>query len=172
MGDRKARLAALAAKAGRIKPVASEEPALDEDTVGAAAEESSSSNKRAISFRNYAPNDDSLDPMMEGKSPPKRSKTTKNNKPGASEGQPASSSSALEEALQEARQEASTANNYENEEISTMAPKKINWDLKRNIEDKIAKLERRTQKAIVELLKARLEKEASEEVKGEDSDLD
>jgi coiled-coil domain-containing protein 12 len=163
MGDRKARLAALAAKAGRAKPVAAEEPSPPENNN--AEDEGSSSSKRAISFRNYAPNDDSLDPT-EGESQPKRSKTT------ASQGQPpSSSSSALEEALQEARQEVSTSNNHQNEEISAMTPKKINWDLKRNIEDKIAKLERRTQKAIVELLKARLEKEASEQANS-DSDLD
>ena len=65
-----------------------------------------------------------------------------------------------------------TNNNNEEDNITAMAPKKINWDLKRDIQDKIAKLERRTQKAIVELLKERLEKEASEQVSGDDDDDD
>jgi len=33
-----------------------------------------------------------------------------------------------------------------------MAPKKANWDLKREIEPRLAKLERRTQRALVEIM--------------------
>lgn len=33
-----------------------------------------------------------------------------------------------------------------------MAPKKANWDLKRDIEKKLDKLERRTQRAILEIM--------------------
>jgi coiled-coil domain-containing protein 12 len=33
-----------------------------------------------------------------------------------------------------------------------MAPKKANWDLKREIEPRLAKLERRTQRALVEIV--------------------
>jgi coiled-coil domain-containing protein 12 len=33
-----------------------------------------------------------------------------------------------------------------------MAPKKANWDLKRDIEPRLAKLERRTQRALVEIM--------------------
>ena len=46
----------------------------------------------------------------------------------------------------------------------------VNWDLKRDISDKIEKLERRTQKAIVEMLKERLELEAVKAVDDEDDD--
>jgi coiled-coil domain-containing protein 12 len=53
-----------------------------------------------------------------------------------------------------------------------MAPKKINWDLKRDIQPKLAKLEKRTQKAIVEMLKKRLELEASQAADDDDDDDD
>lgn len=33
-----------------------------------------------------------------------------------------------------------------------VAPKKANWDLRRDVEDKLARLERRTQRAMVELM--------------------
>jgi cwf18 pre-mRNA splicing factor len=44
-----------------------------------------------------------------------------------------------------------------------MTPKKINADLKRKIQPQLDKLLHRTQKAIVALLKERLEKEAAAE---------
>jgi cwf18 pre-mRNA splicing factor len=49
--------------------------------------------------------------------------------------------------------------------------KKINWDLKRGIQSKLDKLEKRTQKAIVSLLKERLEQDAAETGDG-NGDLD
>lgn len=33
-----------------------------------------------------------------------------------------------------------------------MAPKKANWDLKRDLEPRLAKLERRTQRALLQML--------------------
>ena len=36
--------------------------------------------------------------------------------------------------------------------LANLAPRKIDWDLKRDIAKKLEKLERRTQKAIVEIL--------------------
>ena len=33
-----------------------------------------------------------------------------------------------------------------------LAPKKPNWDLKRDVEKKLAKLEKRTKKAVIEIL--------------------
>lgn len=43
-----------------------------------------------------------------------------------------------------------------------MAPRKANWDLKRDVAKKVEKLNRMTQKAIVELLREKLAKEAEE----------
>jgi coiled-coil domain-containing protein 12 len=158
MGDRKARLAALTAKAGRSKPVPAEEEPADND------DHQEEETKKTISFRNYAPTDNYLD-KEEGaeESSSKRQRLDETKPP----------SSALEEALLEAKQEITTVSNNKNSvEVSAMAPKKINWDLKRDVRDKLAKLERRTQKAIVELLKERLEHEAAEQANSDDSDLD
>ena len=41
-------------------------------------------------------------------------------------------------------------------DLSTLAPKKSDWDLKRDVSKKMDKLERRTQKAIVHLIRDRL----------------
>ena len=41
-------------------------------------------------------------------------------------------------------------------DLSTLAPKKTDWDLKRDVSRKMDKLERRTQKAIVHLIRDRL----------------
>ncbi|RKP06451.1 mRNA splicing factor [Thamnocephalis sphaerospora] len=42
-------------------------------------------------------------------------------------------------------------------DLFTLAPKKANWDLKRDVEKKLARLERRTQASIVELIRQRLQ---------------
>jgi hypothetical protein len=41
---------------------------------------------------------------------------------------------------------------------------KVNWDLKRDVQSKLLKLERRTQKILVELLREKLERDASKEL--------
>ena len=56
--------------------------------------------------------------------------------------------------------------------MTPVSTKKVNWDLKRDVRHKMDKLERRTQREIVELLRERLEREAAEGGGGEDSDLD
>jgi coiled-coil domain-containing protein 12 len=40
-----------------------------------------------------------------------------------------------------------------------LAPKKANWDLRRDVEKRLEKLERRTQKAILETIRQRLTSE-------------
>jgi len=169
MGDRKARLAALAAKAGRTKKS-------DETPNGGESdhqEASEGARPQSFVFRNYAPTDKALGESVQngeedGDLPPKRQRVEEDDKPK-------SSASALQDALLEAKQEialsAGTAGKSANAEESAAAPKKINWDLKRGIQDKLDKLEKRTQKAIVEMLKERLEKEAMEQASS-DSDLD
>ena len=167
MGDRKVRLAALAAKAGRTKKAPDSLPPENDEDSGA-------SKPQSVSFRNYAPTDNNLEKVDSDETAAKRQKLET----------PMSSSSrskaALESALMEAKDEASRANARAGGSIVTpgvpnvnsMAPKKINWDLKRDIQSKLSKLEKRTQKAIVEMLKERLEKEAAEQVKSDESDLD
>lgn len=143
MSDRKARLAALAAKAGRSKKVDDDNKTPEESTEAAVT----------VSFRNYAPNDESLvqqkQQQMEDEEPaPKRTKTEEK--------------SALEQAVEQAQREASMT--VLAEDVTRMGPKKVNADLKRDIQDKLDKLERRTQRAIVSLLKERLEQEAAQDV--------
>ncbi|RWS26947.1 coiled-coil domain-containing protein 12-like protein [Leptotrombidium deliense] len=41
-------------------------------------------------------------------------------------------------------------------ELSNLAPRKVDWDLKRNIAKKLEKLDKRTQRAIAELIRERL----------------
>ena len=42
------------------------------------------------------------------------------------------------------------------QDIHNLAPRKPDWDLKRDVDKKLEKLERRTQKAIAELIRDRL----------------
>ncbi|CAI5448692.1 unnamed protein product [Caenorhabditis angaria] len=44
----------------------------------------------------------------------------------------------------------------ESVDLAMLAPRKIDWDLKRDIEKKLAKLERKTQQAIVTIIRNRL----------------
>lgn len=44
----------------------------------------------------------------------------------------------------------------QDEEELNIAPKKANWDLKRDVEKKLEKLNRRTQRAIVEIIRERM----------------
>ncbi|KAG7374238.1 cwf18 pre-mRNA splicing factor [Nitzschia inconspicua] len=167
--DRKARISALATRAGRIKA-----PPTDESQEGNTAGDHS--NKKAITFRNYAPTDKSLENtepsgVKSGEDPPpnKRPRVDGNEVAAAP-----SSNFMLQEALREAQKDAkggSSAIALESSGVANAAPKKINWDLKRDIEPKLAKLEKRTQKAIVEMLKCRLELEASQ-TSDEDNDDD
>lgn len=41
-------------------------------------------------------------------------------------------------------------------DLSNLAPRKPDWDLKRDIEQKLTKLERRTQRAIAQIIRNRL----------------
>lgn len=45
----------------------------------------------------------------------------------------------------------------QDEDELNIAPRKVNWDLKRDIEEKLRKLDRRTQRAIVEIIRERME---------------
>mmetsp|Transcript_57945 Transcript_57945/g.172934 ORF Transcript_57945/g.172934 Transcript_57945/m.172934 type:complete len:206 (-) Transcript_57945:107-724(-) len=139
--------------------------------------------KPALRFRNYAPRDESL--VEDGeKSSSRRAKRKRDAEQKAAEGRELSSGAAptertpLERALLQAKLDARASSaravaavgggGGSGEDLVAMAPKKVNWDLKRDVKGKIDKLERRTQRAIVELLRERLEREASEG--GEDDD--
>jgi coiled-coil domain-containing protein 12 len=132
MSDRKARLAALAAKAGRIKSDSSEAPAetaIEQQQPAEVVKDSAVVERASKRSRSEATDEDETRP------------------------------NALEVALAKARTDSATAADS-SDRLAAAAPRKINWDLKRDIQPKLDKLERKTQKAIVELLKARLEQQA------------
>lgn len=47
------------------------------------------------------------------------------------------------------------------DEQRNIVPKKVNWDLKEQVSEKIEKLKRRTQRSIVEILREKLDNEES-----------
>jgi coiled-coil domain-containing protein 12 len=190
--DRKARLEALAARAGRTKAT----PPLDNEKQSSEAGDDHSNydmageiqKKKSISFRNYAPTDKSLEQQTVSNSEDNFDATKKDHKqplnkkrPRSEENQesdsvphapPPSSKSMLQNALREAQRETSIAVSTEPSTVANIAPKKINWDLKRDIQSKLAKLEKRTQKAVVDMLKKRLEMEAAQAAGDDDDDDD
>jgi hypothetical protein len=103
MADRKVRLAALAAKAGRSKKAADEV----EENDNAHAEEPT----RAVSFRNYAPIDERLEPDGDHEEPSSK-------RPRKEEAK-----SALQKALEKAEREIATI--VVDGDVTTMGPKKI-----------------------------------------------
>ena len=166
MADRKARQPALAAKAGRTTTESNTNSNNDGND-----QQVTDTTKPTIQFRNYVPKDQTLDASTtqlvdDAKPQSKKQKTEE------------SSKSALEIALAKTSRESREAagQNVGSGGWSSVIPvttKKVNWDLKRDIQSKMDKLERRTQRAIVDLLRERLEKEAAEGGNDdEDSDLD
>lgn len=188
MSDRQARLAALAAKAGRIPQ---QQPAdqgnehnennIDEGNSSDGGDDdvpSKPSPTPTLSFRNYVPKDTSLD-ATDDNITNKRQKTSTNSIAVSSTTTSTNTppKSALEIALantdREARMAAgqtvaaTTTNDvgggggWSTVVTPSASTKKVNWDLKRDIQHKMDKLEKRTQRAIVQLLRERLEKEAA-----------
>ncbi|KIH48264.1 Cwf18 pre-mRNA splicing factor, partial [Ancylostoma duodenale] len=62
----------------------------------------------------------------------------------------------VEELVASHLEDANNVKPVETVDLSTLAPKKIDWDLKRDIEKRLQKLERRTQKCIAEMIRQRL----------------
>ncbi|XP_076651587.1 coiled-coil domain-containing protein 12 [Halictus rubicundus] len=85
-------------------------------------------------FRSYKPQDDSL-----------KEKVLDDAKPGN-----------VEAEVQDQLSAANTKVVIEELDISNLAPRKPDWDLKRDVAKKLEKLERRMQKAIAELIRDRL----------------
>ena len=54
------------------------------------------------------------------------------------------------------RRRCGLAANAPPQDLGNLAPKKVDWDLKRDIGPKLEKLERRTQRAIAEMLRDKL----------------
>lgn len=174
--DRKARLAALAARAGRKGRNNDANGDFHDDKSEEFSskphEELEGSKTKTMVFRNYVPNDKSL----ENDSVEPHKKRLKQNEGSQDMDDSLRASSELDIALMQAKTEASAivkdssfpAQHDASAVNLITASKKVNWDLKRDIAKKIHRLERRTQKAVVDLLRSRLEKEAEVE----ENDLD
>lgn len=94
------------------------------------AEKEAEEPKKTLKFRSYMPTDESLKEKRLPKAKP----------------------TSVEELVSE---QVETAKNPDlgDVNLANLAPRKIDWDLKRDISKKLEKLERRTQKAIVEILR-------------------
>uniref|UniRef100_A0A0A9VWF0 Coiled-coil domain-containing protein 12 n=1 Tax=Lygus hesperus TaxID=30085 RepID=A0A0A9VWF0_LYGHE len=68
----------------------------------------------------------------------------------------------VESEIQEQLEAAQTRVVIEELDITTLAPRKPDWDLKRDIAKKLEKLEKRTQRAIAELIRDRLKSEQTD----------
>lgn len=93
--------------------------------------------KKVLKFRNYAPKDEKL----------KEKKVAQTKPIDVSEG--------LSEHLEKAKE----VKGIDEVNLETLAPRKPDWDLKRDVAKKLEKLEKRTQKAVVELIRERLKEE-------------
>lgn len=152
--DRKARLAALRQQATQSKAGAKQQT--DSTAEGGADEPQ-------IRFRNYKPQDSSLNPR-------KRQHVEKGaNDEGAEK---AEEDANVEKPAKNRKVEEQDIITKELKELASdeinIVPKKPNWDLKNQVAAKLDKLKRRTQRAIVDILR---EKVAAEEHE-EDGDLD
>ncbi|BET00420.1 unnamed protein product [Nesidiocoris tenuis] len=68
----------------------------------------------------------------------------------------------VESEIEEQLEAAQTRVVIEELDITTLAPRKPDWDLKRDIAKKLEKLEKRTQRAIAELIRDRLKTEQTD----------
>lgn len=118
-----ARLAAIAAKAWRYKQ--EQQPPVSEANDDGNDDVPSS---KQVVFRNYAPQDVALDHEDVDYEEPNSKRTKVNVK------------SAFDAALEETVLETSDT-------ATSLAPKKVNWDVKRDIQEKMDKLERKTDRS-------------------------
>ncbi|XP_074139207.1 coiled-coil domain-containing protein 12 isoform X1 [Sminthopsis crassicaudata] len=143
---RKERLKALREKTGR-KNKEDEEPKNK-----FLKEEEGGEKHRELKLRNYVPEDEEL----------KKRKVP--------QAKPASVEEKVKDQLEAAKPEPI----IEEVDLANLAPRKPDWDLKRDVAKKLEKLEKRTQRAIAELIRERLRGQEGdlEPAKPEDSDSD
>lgn len=126
---RKERLKALREKSG-LKDREDEEP----PTKKLRKEEEEVGKHRELRLRNYAPEDEDL----------KRRRV------------PQAKPVAVEEKVKEQLEAAKPEPVIEEVGLANLAPRKPDWDLKRDVTEKLKRLERRTERAIAELIRERL----------------
>ncbi|KAI9299992.1 mRNA splicing factor [Cunninghamella echinulata] len=96
-----------------------------------------------LKFRSYTPNDEKLKEHVQTATPDDIVKTIEKEMKDIPD-------AVLKEAAEKEKEEV---------DLFNLAPKKANWDLRRDVEKKLEKLDRRTQKAILELIRQRLKEE-------------
>ncbi|KAL5010999.1 hypothetical protein ScPMuIL_013304 [Solemya velum] len=105
----------------------------DKDAPGDITEEPKESLPKPV-FRSYKPQDESLKEAVLPKIKP----------------------ADVTEKIQSHLEASKTEHVLDEVDLVNLAPRKPDWDLKRDVSKKLAKLERRTQRAIVELIRERL----------------
>ncbi|KAI8380331.1 mRNA splicing factor [Blakeslea trispora] len=111
----------------------------DEASLGRTSEET----EKTLIFRSYTPNDEQLQQFVETATPNDIQSTIETETKDMTK-------ETLAEAAEKQKEEV---------DLFNLAPKKPNWDLKRDVEKKLEKLERRTQRAIYEIIRQNLEKD-------------
>merc|ERR1719203_159035 len=165
--DRQARIVALSSRAEAKRRGENKNTKENEESKNNSQQQHTST----LTFRNHSlsqqqqQHDNNTRESIESNNSKKKQKT----------GEKKNVKSELELALMEAKRQLAMSKNNINSNndnnldklhakaTSAYAPKKVNWDLKRDIESRINRLERKTQKAIVELLRERLEREACQD---------
>ncbi|XP_053182889.1 coiled-coil domain-containing protein 12 [Scomber japonicus] len=127
---RKERLKALRDKQFHRQEDGDEEP----ERKKASLEEPAEEKHRELKLRNYAPEDEDLKQRQVPKAKP----------------------ASVEDKVRDQLEAANPEPIIEEVDLANLAPRKPDWDLKRDVAKKLEKLERRTQRAIAELIRDRL----------------
>ncbi|KAI9477931.1 MAG: mRNA splicing factor [Benjaminiella poitrasii] len=102
---------------------------------------STSDAEKGIKFRSYIPNDEKLKEHVEISTSDDIQETIESETKDMTK-------ETLAQAIEKQKEEV---------DLFNLAPKKPNWDLKRDVEKKLEKLERQTQKSIYEIIRKRLQ---------------
>ncbi|XP_006635772.1 coiled-coil domain-containing protein 12 [Lepisosteus oculatus] len=121
-------------KAIRNKQFQGREPEDGEPESKRALEEAEEEKHRELKLRNYTPEDEELRQRQVPKAKP----------------------ASVEEKVKEQLEAANPEPVIEEVDLANLAPRKPDWDLKRDVAKKLEKLEKRTQRAIAELIRERL----------------
>uniref|UniRef100_A0A8C6SXJ3 Coiled-coil domain containing 12 n=1 Tax=Neogobius melanostomus TaxID=47308 RepID=A0A8C6SXJ3_9GOBI len=127
---RKERLKALRNKQLNVREQEDGEPENKKVTL----EEDSEERHRELKLRNYTPEDEELKERQIPKAKP----------------------ASVEDKVKDQLEAANPEPIIEEVDLANLAPRKPDWDLKRDVAKKLEKLERRTQRAIAELIRDRL----------------
>ncbi|XP_062277983.1 coiled-coil domain-containing protein 12 [Scomber scombrus] len=127
---RKERLKALRDKQFHRQEDGDDEP----ERKKASLEEPAEEKHRELKLRNYSPEDEELKQRQVPKAKP----------------------ASVEDKVKDQLEAANPEPIIEEVDLANLAPRKPDWDLKRDVAKKLEKLERRTQRAIAELIRDRL----------------